>query len=148
MIDLIRPVLDWLQAHPGVIWLIASSSLVLFLISLILVPWFLIRIPADYFIRDHQAHPGIWKGHPVAKRLWWWMRNFLGGLLVMAGVLMLVLPGQGLLTLFVGFIVMDFKGKRSLEKQVLALRFIHRPINRLRAKAGKSPLQLEGHGPP
>jgi len=139
--------LEWLQAHPGLIWGLASFSLVLFLVSLLVVPWMLIRIPADYFIRDSDVS-GMWTDRPIRRRLWRGARNVLGSVLILAGICMLVLPGQGLLTLFVGFMVMHFPGKQGLERKVLSFRFIEKPVNTLRRKAGKAPLETEGHGPP
>jgi UPF0716 family protein affecting phage T7 exclusion len=69
-------------------------------------------------------------------------KNLLGGLLMIAGLAMLVLPGQGLLTLFVGFLLIDFPGKYRLEKWLIRRRYILRPINWLRARRHRAPLQV------
>ena len=37
----------------------------------------------------------------------------------MGGILMLVLPGQGLLTILVGLMLSDYPGKFKLEKELL-----------------------------
>ena len=46
--------------------------------------------------------------------LMWGLRNAVGLVLVTAGLAMLVLPGQGIITLLVGIILMDFPGKHRL----------------------------------
>ena len=44
----------------------------------------------------------------------------MGYLLIIGGILMLVLPGQGLLTILLGLIFSDYPGKYKLEKKVAA----------------------------
>jgi hypothetical protein len=62
---------------------------------------------------------------------------------MLAGVAMLVLPGQGLLTLLMGFLLVDFPGKYRLERWLFARPIVRRPINWLRHRAGRVPLQLQ-----
>jgi hypothetical protein len=56
---------------------------------------------------------------------------------------MLVLPGQGLITLFVGFFLIDFPGKYRFEKWLIRRKAVHRPINWLRRKSGREALELD-----
>ncbi len=49
-----------------------------------------------------------------------WRRNLYGGLLIIAGVIMLFTPGQGLLTLLAGFLLLDFPGKRRTWRKILS----------------------------
>jgi hypothetical protein len=104
-----------------------------FIASLIGVPWFFTRMPADYFRRpDRDSRPR--SGGAMLLR---GLRNVLGGLLVFVGILCLVLPGQGLLTLIVGLVLIDFPGKRRLERWVVL-----RSINALRRRAHHPPLEM------
>ncbi len=56
---------------------------------------------------------------------------------------MLALPGQGLLTIIVGLIFLDFPGKYRLERKIIGNHAIFSGINWIRDKAGKPPLILE-----
>ena len=40
--------------------------------------------------------------------------------MIVAGLVMLILSGQGLLTIVIGIFVADFPGKRSLERKLIA----------------------------
>ena len=70
----------------------------------------------------------------------WLLKNLFGLLLVIAGMLMLVLPGQGLLTIFVGLIFLDFPGKYRMERKMVSNDSVLRSINWVRARTGKPPL--------
>ena len=94
------PLLAW-AADPGMLGVIAAVSVVTFLLSLVGVPWFLARVPADYFSAHERAAAGIDAGDrsrwQVALRVG---RNALGVLLLLAGIAMLLLPGNGIVTIF------------------------------------------------
>ncbi len=91
-------------ANPFLFW-IAGASLVAFIATLIAVPWLIVRIPADYFAHRRRRRPS----RPRTAVRWasWAGKNLLGGLLVLAGLAMLVLPGQGLLTILLGLLLLD-----------------------------------------
>ena len=50
-------------------------------------------------------------------------RNLLGGLLILLGLVMLVTPGQGILTIVLGFTIMDFPGKKRITRAIKNTRF-------------------------
>ena len=52
-------------------------------------------------------------------------------------------PGQGLLTIFMGVMLIDFPGKHRFERWLVSRRVILAAANRLRAKAGRPPLEVE-----
>ena len=60
-------------------------------------------------------------------------------LLVAAGLAMLFLPGQGLLTVLIGVSVMDFPGKRGLLQRLVRGPKVQRTLNWIRRKRGKEP---------
>lgn len=139
---------DWLQPiadrvfHPYVLIALGALSIVLFVLSVIGVPWFLARVPADYFSRHERVELGL----PGRPRPPWWAllrfgKNLLGLVLFVAGIAMLVLPGQGLLTLVVSLFLLDFPGKRRIERRILGYRPVLRALNRLRLRAGRPPLE-------
>ncbi len=126
---------------PYLVWL-GWASLLMFLLSLAIVPMLLIRIPADYFIRHRDSDNQSNKIAGFHYSLLWVGRNTLGLLLIVAGLLMLILPGQGLLTIFLGLFVSDFPGKKGLEKQLVSIPAIHTSINWIREKKGVEHLAL------
>jgi hypothetical protein len=99
-------------------------------------------MPADYFVTA-KPPPESWRGHhPVLRVAILAVKNAFGGLLVLAGLAMLVLPGQGLLTILIGLMLVDFPGKRRLEMLIVRRRPIHRAIDWIRRRAHQPPLQL------
>ena len=61
---------------------------------------------------------------------------------MLAGIAMLALPGQGILTILVGITLLNFPGKRRLELRIVRQRRVLRAINWMRAKAKRPPLVL------
>ena len=60
--------------------------------------------------------------------------------LLVAGILMLVLPGQGILTILAALALLDFPGKRKMEMRILHRPAILKSVNWLRKRAGREPL--------
>jgi hypothetical protein len=133
-----------LGKHPVVLIGLMSLSLTSFIVSIIGVPWYVRRLPEDYFSRREQEELGIERPpHRLANLALVVVKNVVGALLVLAGLAMLVLPGQGLLTLLVGVLMMDFPGKRRLQRRVLAVPSILKAVNALRNRSGEPPLVVE-----
>ena len=107
------------------------TSVVVFVLSLLLLPIFVRKIPANYFVREHQDDP--WHLLLQPRNL---LRNTLGLLLILAGIAMLVLPGQGLLTILIGIAVMNFPGKYELERWIVGRKGVLNALNWLRRKSG------------
>jgi hypothetical protein len=55
---------------------------------------------------------------------------------------MLLLPGQGILTILIGLMLLDFPGKRRLERRLVQQPSVWRAINWMRAKAHQPALEL------
>ena len=135
--------LDWIQSHQTILWALSAASLVTFLASLILIPAIVVRIPADYFAHPVRPRSRFADQHPAIRLTVRIAKNVLGGLFILAGIAMLVLPGQGLLTMLIGFLMLDGPGKYPFEKWLIARRFVRRPINWLRARSGHEPLETQ-----
>ena len=124
-------------------WLIALAiaSLVLFLLSLIFIPWLITRLPTDYFT-DEKRH--ISKTRNVHPLLYYSLRifkNILGGFLIIAGIFMLILPGQGILTILIGVALTDFPGKFNLLRKFAHQSSVFKAMNWIRQKTNHQPLQ-------
>jgi hypothetical protein len=120
---------------------LAIFSLVAFVASLVAIPWILVRLPADYF-DVRVPRPFLAGRHPVLRSVLIVLKNIVGFVFLLGGIAMLVLPGQGLLTILVGISLMDFPKKRLLEAKLIGQPLIFSGVNRLRARFGKPPLVI------
>ena len=120
--------------------LLGGLSLVLFFLTLVAIPLIIVSIPADYFIRD----PGSLsdRRHPVLRAAVFVVKNSLGAVFLLAGFVMLFIPGQGLLTIMIGLMLMNFPGKRRLELKLIRKPRIREAVNWIRVKAKRSSLEL------
>jgi len=132
----------WVREYQVVFQTLGLLSLALFVISLVVFPLVVAYLPADYFVREHrdpvrrrQSQPVVWAVLAVAK-------NVVGLVLILAGVAMLVLPGQGILTILIGVALTNFPGKFTLERRLVSKPTVARALNRIRRMAGKPRLEL------
>jgi hypothetical protein len=131
---------DWASENSSVLWWLGATSLVLLLLTPIAVTWLVVRLPTDYFVNER--HRRLAAGdHAAFRSALLILKNLLGLLLVVAGLIMLVVPGQGLLTIVVGILLLDFPGKSRLERWLVTRRHIWRSINWLRRRMKKPELQ-------
>jgi len=61
---------------------------------------------------------------------------------ILAGIAMLVLPGQGLLSILIGVTLLNFPGKYALERRIVGRPAVSRTLNRIRARARRPPLEI------
>lgn len=106
-------------------------------LNLFLVGVILLKLPPTYFSDDY-AHE-----RSLARKV---TLNLVGLALVVAGMIMSLpgVPGQGLLTIVIGIVLMDVPGKRPLARAVLSRNGILDRINRFRERFGMAPFIL-GH---
>src|SRR5690349_736128 len=109
--------------HPKIWLALGVVSVVAFVATALLVPLALARMPKDYFIRE----PGA-RHTPLVLRV---LKNALGAILVLLGVAMLVLPGQGLITIALGLGLVDFPGRRRFELAVISRPAVLKSVNAL-----------------
>jgi Na+/H+ antiporter NhaD/arsenite permease-like protein len=128
MIDALK---SWFE-HPAVRWGLVAFSVLAVIASLVLVPRFLASLPPDYLKAKHDTA----SKSPLLRVA----RNLLGAVLVLLGVAMLLLPGQGLLTLLVGLLLVDFPGKHRLVTRLLSRPKVLSVVNKLRAHRNAAPL--------
>lgn len=131
-------------------WLLIGLSLlsiVSAIVTMTLGVQLIARLPEDYFV-SRVRHHGTLNEYPLVVRLGVPIaKNLLGFVFVVAGIAMLVLPGQGILTLIAGLILMNFPGKFALERWLVNRRQVADAINWIRRKAGQPPFLLDtDHG--
>lgn len=119
----------------------AILSIVTFVGSLIVVPWIISRLPTNYF-SDEKRHLSKLSGyHPVVYISLRIIKNLVGIVFFIAGVAMLVLPGQGVLTMLIGMGLTDFPGKYKIERKIVSNMKVFKALNWVRKRAGVLPLQ-------
>ncbi|OYP38553.1 hypothetical protein CGZ80_01665 [Rhodopirellula sp. MGV] len=109
---------------------------------MLIVPWLVIRMPPDYFIRPRASASYTQWRYPIFRWIVKVAKNIFGVILLILGIAMLVLPGQGLLTMAAGILLMDFPGKRRFERWLVRRPAILRSANWMRRRAGRIPLQV------
>jgi hypothetical protein len=134
--------MEWLFSAAA-LWWIAAVSLAMFLGTLLLMPWLALRMPADYFVREEAAspRPRTLLGQ-VGRVSILVLCNLLGIIFLVMGFIMLFTPGQGVLTMIIGLLLMSFPGKKRLVLKLISRPRILAAINALRARYNKAPLEI------
>jgi len=130
---------SWLQAHQILLVLASAGSLLLFFGTLVFITVFIARMPADYFTRQrrsaaHASHNSVGCYSLLL------LKNVLGIVLIFMGISMLVLPGQGVLTILIGLALTNFPGKSRLELRLVRQPSVFKSLNWIRRKTGRPPL--------
>ena len=111
-----------------------------FIAGLFLMPALIVRIPFDYFVRERPARLPFERHHPVLRVALLAIKNVLGAALAIAGLVMILTPGPGLICILAGMTLMDLPGKRALERRLISAPMVLRSVNWLRARHGRPPL--------
>mgnify|MGYP001168649674 FL=1 len=134
---------QWIQSHEVILWCLVAVSIVTFVSTLVAVPLLVVKIPSDYFARGRHTRVQWADRHVVLRWMLLLAKNLLGYILIAAGILMLVLPGQGILTIVAGIMLLNFPGKYKFERWFVSRHHVLQSINWARRRAGKVPLVLE-----
>ena len=112
-------------------------GLFVFVAGLVVVRWLLVSLPCDHFIKSEPQRTGFVR---VARQVG-------GVVLVLLGVLMLVLPGPGIVTIALGVALFDSAKKHEVLRKILSGKRVREALDDLRARAKKGPFIL-GTEPP
>ena len=104
----------------------------------------MVKIPENYFSSHYVQDfmPGSsWAvrwGAVIAK-------NVAGALLILLGIVLALpgVPGQGLITILLGLILLDIPGKRPIESRIIKRPAVLSAINKLRHRYNKPPLVMD-----
>ena len=124
------------------IWWISAASLLSAAATLLTIPWVIARLPADYFHHSHRQHWRASQRPPAIALVFGVVKNLVGAVLLVLGVVMLFIPGQGLLTILVGLLLMNFPGKYRLERWLVQRPGVLRSLNWLRKRHGRPPFRV------
>ena len=139
-ITLLNSLLEMFEAYRSLIIWFGPISLFIFLFSLLTIKWLVALIPEDYFINRKASK--MRSSNPVLWYIVLIIKNVVGYSLVLGGIMMLVLPGQGVFTIIIGLMLSNYPGKYSIERKFIAIPSILKSINWLRQKSNKPPLNL------
>ena len=110
------------------------------MIGAIAVPWIVINLPQDSF--SNPRRPRWLDQQPIAIRLpVRLIKNLLAGALIVLGIVMLVLPGQGIFAIVLGVLLADIPGKLKLQQRIVGRQNVMNSLNWLRRKFGRPPLE-------
>ena len=121
-------------------WVSIGSGIAL-LLSAIIIPFMIVRLPPDYLVNDQRKTWLDTLPAPVRTALRV-VKNLLGVVLVVLGVIMLILPGQGILSIVLGLSLVDFPGRRSAECSLIRRPTVIQGINWIRMKFDRPPLAV------
>ncbi len=125
------------------VWvLLGILSVTFFVGSLIIIPILLVRLPSNFFDEESPRDSRSTR-HPVARWTVSILKNLTGAVFLLAGVAMLILPGQGILTILIGISLMDFPGKRKLQRRLIGHPAVLPAINKIRLQFGREPLVVK-----
>ena len=138
---MLESVMNWAADNGELLGWLAGISAVMFIATLLIIPVLVARIPVDYFASEQRHAAPARQRQPL---LYWGgmvLKNLLGVVFILAGIAMLVLPGQGILSILIGVSLCNFPGKYRLERKLVSLPKVLDGINWLRERSGKEPLQ-------
>lgn len=104
----------------------------------------MVKIPENYFSSHYQQD-----FMPNSSWIIRWgaviLKNIIGAFLILLGIILSLpgVPGQGILTILLGLIMIDIPGKRPLEAKIIKRPTILSAVNNLRARYKKSPLVID-----
>ena len=113
-----------------------------FLISLLLIPFLVSRASVDYFLIHATIVEQRHKRHPAIALLIKVIRNSLGYFLCFAGLIMLFLPGQGVLTILIGISLLDIPFRHKAMNALIHRPALQHALNWIRRKTGHPPFNF------
>lgn len=105
---------------------------------------YLARLPADYFVNPERRRQHLSLRHlnPVLRALIPVVKNVVGLFFLLVGIVLLFVPGQGLLTMLAGVVLMNFPGKYAMERWLVQRPQVYKSINWVRHRSGAPPLVI------
>jgi len=133
---------QWIKDFQDLWWWLGALSVVTFVLTLVITPILVALIPADFFVR-REAHRALWaEKFPVLYYSFRVLKNLIGSVLIPAGLVMMILPGPGLIAIIIGLMLVDFPGKITFVRWLVRKETIHQPINTLRVSLNRPPLMI------
>ena len=130
---------------PNFIFLTILLTTVVSIAYFIVISYIITQMDKRYFIRKKNAgddvseKPHLTSMNSSVIYVVNIVKIIIGVCLLLCGVVMLVLPGQGLLTILIGLSLVPFPGKNKIEQDLLSRKSVRSSLNWIRMKANKDP---------
>lgn len=121
-------ILGWLKTYGLLLTIISVASLVG---SILFCTLAIAYLPFDYFLSKERESR---IKQPALRIVLKCLKNLLAVLLIIFGIIILPLPGPGVLTMLVGIIISDIPGKRRLEHRIIRSRAVLSAANFIRSR--------------
>ncbi len=137
-------IISWSSMNSDLLFLLGTLSIFILIISVFMMVLIISFLPEDYFKSENRNLISSVQNsrYPLLKLLVLITKNFFGVLLLLSGILMLVLPGQGILTIITGLVFMDYPGKYKFERKLLRQKGVINSINWIRSRLSKPSLKV------
>ena len=137
-------IISWSSMNSDLLFFLGSLSIFILIISVFMMVLIISFLPEDYFKSENRNLISSVQNsrYPLLKLLVLITKNFFGVLLLLSGILMLVLPGQGILTIITGLVFMDYPGKYKFERKLLRQKGVINSINWIRSRLSKPSLKV------
>jgi Putative transmembrane protein (PGPGW). len=123
-----------------------ATALLIFLLSVVfgavattIVFVVVSRLPVDHFLEDRAQKP---LSRTLLHKIWFVFKNALGIVLIIAGIIMIITPGPGFLSILIGLSLVDFRQKHALILMGLKRPSVRKSLNWMRKKANVPPLKF------
>ena len=134
--------IELIQEYKELAFWVTVGSILLFFVSLIFIHLFLVRIPPNHFIRNIDSkQQKEFKFRPF-KLCLIILKNIVGIVLLLCGIAMLVLPGQGILTILISAMLIDFPARERFTYWLISRPIVLKTVNKIRKRAKRQPLNI------
>ena len=121
-------ILGWLKTYGLLLGIISVAS---WIGSILFCTLAIAYLPFDYFLFEKRESR---IKQPVLRIALKCLKNLLAVILIIVGLIMLPLPGQGVLTILIGIIISDIPGKYRLERRIIRSRAVLASANFIRSR--------------
>ena len=126
---------SWSAEHAASLGFAALGTALALALTVIAAPWLVARLPPDHFARPA---PDVRAEGPLALALLI-ARNALALATVLLGLLVLVVPGPGLVSVVIGLSLARFPGRHALVARLAGSPHVFASLNWLRRRRGRPP---------
>ena len=127
----------WLKLHGVMLIFVSVASVV---VSILFCTLVIAYLPSDYFSPNRRLRR---IRQPVLRISLKCLKNLFAVVLIIVGIIQLLLPGQGVLTMLIGIIISDIPGKRRLERRIIRSPIILATANGIRSRFKRPLLMLD-----
>jgi hypothetical protein len=119
--------------------LVIIFSGIMFVFSILIIPVFIARLPSTYFIESLGNQKKL--SLPLKA-----LRFALGTLLILAGIIMLFTPGQGIISILIGLMLLPILSTKKVVRRLLTNnKMIQNTLNIIRRKRNKAPFEFNSN---